>query len=58
LQYLDNSFQNEPPHPTSSIDFDIQGTWPPRNVYHLNLVNYSRNFQVKDIPVKAVTDIA
>ena len=27
-------------------------------LYHLNSVNYSRNFQVKDIPIKGVTDIA
>jgi GH18 family chitinase len=27
-------------------------------LYHANWVNYGRNFQVKDIPIQGVTDIA
>jgi hypothetical protein len=27
-------------------------------LYHTNWANYGRNFQVKDIPIKGVTDIA
>src|SRR2546423_12953533 len=27
-------------------------------LYHTNWANYGRNFQVKDIPIRAVTDIA
>lgn len=27
-------------------------------LYHANYVNYKRNFQVKDIPIQGVTDIA
>ena len=27
-------------------------------LYHTNWANYGRNFQVKDIPVQGVTDIA
>jgi len=27
-------------------------------LYHGNYVNYARNFQVKDIPIQGVTDIA
>jgi chitinase len=27
-------------------------------LYHTNWANYGRNFQVKDIPVEGITDIA
>ena len=27
-------------------------------LYHANYVNYGRDFQVKDIPIQGVTDIA
>jgi len=27
-------------------------------LYHTNWANYGRNFQVKDIPIQGVTDIA
>lgn len=27
-------------------------------LYHTNWANYARNFQVKDIPIQGVTDIA
>jgi len=31
---------------------------PKAILYHTNWANYGRNFQVKDIPIQAVTDIA